>query len=126
MSDTPRSPKQSMPAPSAPPSHGPPPRPERRRRAVGWGTSDVLRAAALVTVFVLFLRLLWIANALFFAVFLGVLFGLAVSGAVDRLERVRIPRGVGAALVVIAFLALLTGFGAVMAPVIRSQAREVR
>lgn len=126
MSDTPRSPQQPTPSSSAPPSHGSPPRSERRRRAVGWGTSDVLRAAALVTVFVLFLRLLWIANALFFAVFLGVLFGLAVTGAVDRLEGLRIPRGVGAALVVLAFLALLTGFGAVMAPVIRSQAREVR
>lgn len=130
MSDTPR--------PSSPPRtagrsvHGSPGTttpgraPERRARAVGWGTSDVLRAAALVTLFVLFLRLLWFANALFFVVFLGVLFGLAVSAAVDRLERFRIPRGLGAAFTALGFLALLAGFGVVMAPTIRAQARDVR
>lgn len=110
-------------AASPPTRHAP--APERRRRAVGWGTSDVLRAAALVAVFVLVLRLLWFAHALFFVVFLGVLFGLAVSAAVDRLERLRIPRGLGAALTVLGFLALLTGFGFLLAPTIRSQAREV-
>ena len=110
--------------PTSPPTRRTP-APERRRRAVGWGTSDVLRAAALVAVFVLVLRLLWFAHALFFVVFLGVLFGLAVSAAVDRLERLRIPRGLGAALTVLGFLAVLTGFGFLMAPTIRSQAREV-
>ena len=36
--------------------------------------------------------------------FLGVLFGLAVTAAVDRLQRWRIPRGVGAFIVVFGFL----------------------
>lgn len=93
---------------------------------MGWGTSDVLRTAALVTLFVLFLRLLWFANALFIVVFLGVLFGLAVSAAVDWLERFRIPRGLGAALTMLGFLGMLTAFGFLMAPTIRTQAREVQ
>jgi predicted PurR-regulated permease PerM len=55
-----------------------------------------------------------------------VLFGLAVEGGVDRLQRFRIPRGIGAALIVVAFFALLFGLGAWMAPTLREQARELR
>lgn len=100
--------------------------PERRKRAVGWGTGDVLRAAALVIFLYLLLRLIWFANALFFVVFLGVLFGLAVGAAATALERFRIPRGVGAAITVLGFFAVLVGMGALMAPTIRTQARELR
>ena len=128
MSETPPpgspSPRPDRRQPAARP--GPVRPPERRKRAVGWGTSDVLRTAALIALFVLFLRLLWFANALFFVVFLGVLFGLAVSAAVDWLERFRVPRGAGAAITALGFVAVLTGFGILMAPTIRSQAREVR
>lgn len=72
------------------------------------------------------LRLLWFANALFLTAFIGILFGLAVSSGVDHLARWRIPRGVGAALVVLSFIGLLVGFGAWVAPTIRSQAVELR
>jgi len=72
------------------------------------------------------LRLLWFANALFLTAFIGILFGLAVSSGVDRLARWRIPRGVGAALVVLSFIGLLVEFGAWVAPTIRSQAVELR
>src|SRR4051812_46946684 len=82
---------------------------ERRSRAVGWRSKDVLRTAGLIIGIYLTLKLLWVAHELFFVVFLGTLFGLAVASAVDRLERFRIPRGVGAALVVVGFLALLFG-----------------
>lgn len=118
--------------PPAPPSSQPPApgtvtyRPERRARAVGWHSRDVVRAAALVIGMYLLVKLLWFANALVLAAFLGVLFGLAVEAGVDRLERFRIPRGVGAALIVLGFFGALVGFGAAMAPTIREQGRELR
>lgn len=99
---------------------------ERRHRAVGWQSRDVLRAAALVVALYVAVRLLWFAHQLAFVVFLGVLFGLAVSSAVDRLERFRIRRGIGAALVVLSFFGLLGLFGAWMAPTLREQSRELR
>ena len=104
----------------------PPVHHERRSRAVGWRSKDVLRAAGLIVGIWLALKLLWVAHELFFVVFLGVLFGLAVASAVDRLERFRIPRGVGAGLVVVGFLALLFGFGAWMAPTLKQQSRELK
>ena len=54
--------------------------------------------------------------------------GLVVPGfeTVDFLQRFKIPRGVGAALIVLAFFGLLIGFGAWMAPTIREQGIELR
>jgi predicted PurR-regulated permease PerM len=113
--------------PAAPPLTVPAdPGRDRRRRAVGWRSKDILRTAALVMAMYLGLRLLWFANALFLTAFIGILFGLAVSSGVDHLTRWRIPRGVGAALVVLSFIGLLVGFGAWVAPTIRSQAVELR
>jgi predicted PurR-regulated permease PerM len=100
--------------------------PERRRRVPGWQSRDVLRAGVLLTGLWFMLKLLWFAHPLMLTVFLGVLFGLAVEGGVDRLQRFRIPRGVAAALIVLAFFALLFGLGAWMAPTLREQARELR
>lgn len=74
----------------------------------------------------IFLKLAWFAHPLILTVFLGVLFGLAVEGGVDRLVRFRIPRGVGAALIVVAFFAFLFGLGMWMAPTLREQGRELR
>ena len=99
---------------------------ERRRRSVGWRSKDVLRTAALVMAMYIGVRLLWFANPLFLTAFLGVLFGLAVSSGVDRLSRWRIPRGAGAALIVLMFIGALAGFGAWVAPTIRSQSVELR
>lgn len=99
---------------------------DRRARAVGWHSRDVARAAALVIGMYLLVKLLWFANALVLVAFLGVLFGLAVEAGVDRLERFHIRRGVGAALIVIAFFGLLTAFGAAMTPTLRQQSRELR
>jgi predicted PurR-regulated permease PerM len=112
--------------PSAPPPPAPAPRVERRDRTVGWHSKDVARAVALAMGIYLALQLLWFANQLVLVAFLGILFGLAVEAGVDRLERFRIPRGVGAALIVIAFFAFLTGIGAWMTPVIREQSAELR
>jgi predicted PurR-regulated permease PerM len=99
---------------------------ERRQRTVGWHSRDVVRTAALVIALYLAMRLLWFANALFLVAFLGLLFGLAVEAGVDRLERFRIPRGAGAAMIVLGFFGLLVGLGAMMTPTIRAQSRELR
>ncbi|MEO6525338.1 MAG: AI-2E family transporter [Gemmatimonadaceae bacterium] len=98
----------------------------RHRRTVGWRSRDVVRASGLVLAMYLGLRLLWFANALFLVTFLGVLFAIAISAGVDRLQRLRIPRGAGAAIIVLAFFGLLFGFGAWLAPTIRSQGTELR
>jgi predicted PurR-regulated permease PerM len=103
-----------------------PPVVERRRRSIGWRSKDILRTAALVIAMYLVVQLLWFASPLFLIAFLGILFGLAVSRGVDRLERWRIPRGLGAALVVLTFIGLLVSFGAWVAPTIRAQSVELR
>ena len=71
-------------------------------------------------------QLVWFANPLVLTAFLGLLFGLAVSSGVDRLERLHIPRGAGAAIVVISFIGILVGFGAWVAPTIRAQSVELQ
>lgn len=99
---------------------------ERRRKQMGWRSRDILRATLLVLGVYIALRLLWLANHLVFAVFLGVLFGLALERGVDFLERWRVPRGLGAAAIALAFLGALVGTGALIAPTVREQAIELR
>ena len=96
------------------------------RRTVGWRSRDVVRTAALVLAMYLVLRLVWFASALFLTIFLGILFAIAISAGVDRLQRWRIPRGLGAGLIVLTFFGLLSGFGAWMAPTLRAQGAELR
>ncbi|HEX5179538.1 MAG TPA: AI-2E family transporter [Gemmatimonadaceae bacterium] len=96
-------------------SHGFPP------RGNAWKSRDVLRAAAIVFGLYFTLRLLWFANALVLVAFLGVLFGLAISAGVDQLARVRVPRALGAATIVLAFFAVLYGAGALIAPTVSDQ-----
>jgi predicted PurR-regulated permease PerM len=71
-------------------------------------------------------ELFWVAHVLFFVVFLGMLFGIAVSGGVDHLQRFRIPRGVAAVVIVAGFVGLMVGFGAWVAPTLRDQGGELR
>jgi len=92
----------------------------------GWRSSDILRATALVTGYLLALALLWVARDIVLTAFLAVLFGLAVGAGADRLTRFRIPRGVGAALVVFGFIGVLYGIGASIAPTVREQSAELR
>ena len=72
------------------------------------------------------IQLLWFANQLVLVAFLGVLFGLAVEAGVDRLEKYRIPRGIGAASIVLGFFALLVGVGAMITPTIREESVVLR
>jgi predicted PurR-regulated permease PerM len=99
---------------------------ERRARMIGWRSGDVLRATALVTSYLLALALAWTAREIVLTAFLGVLFGLAVGDGAERLERLRIPRGLGAPLVVVAFLGALFGVGAAIAPTVHTQIVELR
>lgn len=99
----------------------------RWRPSHGWRSRDVLRATLLVLVLYWVLHLLWFANPLVLASFLGILFGLAVSAGVDQLQsRLRIPRAVGAFVIVFGFLALLAGFFAWSGPALAAQSRELR
>jgi len=78
---------------------------DRRHRQVGWRTADVMRAAAAVIGMYLVIRLIWVAQTVFLTAFLGILFGLAVSAGVDWLRlRIRVPRGILAALIVLFYL----------------------
>src|SRR5512134_1304777 len=106
-----------------------PPRPvqrDSRPRQVGWRTRDILRAAALVAAVYVALQLLWVGRTVFFVGFFGVLLGITLSAGVDRLERWRVPRGVGALLLVLSGLGMLVGVGLLIAPRIGEQAQELR
>jgi predicted PurR-regulated permease PerM len=113
--------RERVPGPPGPPAGG-----ERRSRAIGWRNRDILRAAALVAGTYITLQLLWFAQSLFFVAFLGILFGVALAGGVDHLTRWRIPRALGAVIIVLLFLGFLTGLGALMAPTLRDQTHQLR
>src|SRR4051812_22069820 len=93
---------------------------------MGWRSKDIIRTAALVLAMYIGAQLLWAANPLFLIAFLGTLFGLAIGAGVDRLQRFRIPRGAGAAIIVVTFFSLLVGFGLWVAPTLRAQSAELR
>ena len=98
----------------------------RPRRGIGWRNRDVIRTTALVLAVLLGAALFWVAQVLFFVVFLGVLFGIAVSGGVDYFQRFRVPRAIAATLIVLSFVGLLVGFGAWVAPTLVEQGGELR
>jgi predicted PurR-regulated permease PerM len=99
---------------------------DERHRVAGWRTLDILRAVVLGIGVYYGLRLLWVASPIVLTGFLGVPFGLALSVAVDKLEELRIPRGIGAAALVLAFYGALVGVGMWVAPTLRAQTRDLR
>jgi predicted PurR-regulated permease PerM len=103
-----------------------PPEVKQKRRRVGWRSRDIARAAALALGVYWLAKLFWVANPLFLTAFLGVLCGLAVSAGVDRLDRIPIPRGAKAGLIVAIFIGALVGFGAAVAPTLRQQGGELQ
>jgi predicted PurR-regulated permease PerM len=92
----------------------------------GWRTRDILRAAALLAGIYIAVRLLWVGRSVFLIGFFGVLLGIVLSAGVDRLQRFRIPRGLGAVLIVLVALGALTGLGLLIAPQISGQLKEMR
>ena len=87
---------------------------------------DSLRIAGSVVALSVALLLLWHTRTLVLTVFLGVLFALAVSAGVDRLQRWKIPRGMAAPLIVFAFIGLVAAFGSWIGPTVREQTMELR
>lgn len=95
-------------------------------RAGGWRSRDILRAVGIVAGVYIVLQLLWVGRSVVLLTFLGVLFGIALTAGVNRLERWRVPRGLGAILIVLAFIGALVGIGAATAPSITGQMRELK
>src|SRR5438046_10034198 len=89
-------------------------------------TRDIVRVLAIIFGFYILVRLLWIAHPIVFLFFLGVLFGLPLAQGADWLQKRRIPRALGVAVILIAFLGLLTADGVEMAPVLRRQSRQLQ
>jgi predicted PurR-regulated permease PerM len=104
------------------------PKPPRHARpaSASWRSADILRAASIVLGLIIFLKLLWFANQIVIVAFLGTLFGVAVASGVDKLERFKVSRGIGAAFVVITFLMILYTLGSFVAPTIARQGHELR
>jgi predicted PurR-regulated permease PerM len=92
----------------------------------GWRTRDILRVAAIVAGAYIAMQLLWVGRSVFLLGFLGVLLGITLAAGVDRLERFRVPRGLGAVLLVLLVLGAVVGVGFLAAPQISSQMRELR
>jgi predicted PurR-regulated permease PerM len=97
-----------------------------RRNPLSLKTRDVIRILSLIFGFYILLRLLWVAHPVIFLFFLGILFGLPLAQGADWLEKRRIPRPIGVAVILIAFLGLLTAGGVWMSPVLRMQSRELQ
>lgn len=90
-----------------------------------WRSSDVLRASVIVAGVYLALQLLWVGRTVFLLGFFGVLLGITLAAGVDRLQKLKIPRALGAVLIVAAVLGVVTGIGFLAAPQIGRQMREV-
>ncbi len=84
-------------------------------------SSDALRVTGIVFGVLIALRFLWLAQSIFIVAFLGVLLGLAMTRAVDSLERARIRRGFGAVLVMVMLIGTLAAIFAFIGPTIREQ-----
>jgi len=89
-------------------------------------TRDIVRVLALIFGFYILLRLLWVAHPIVFLFFLGVLFGLPLAQGADWLEKRKVPRALGVTIILAAFIGLLTGAGVWMAPILRTQSRELQ
>jgi len=85
-----------------------------------------LRVVVLLAAMYVLLQLFWRTRSIILTVFLGVLFAIAVSAGADRLQKFRVPRAIGAPLIVLAFLGVLGGFVAWMGPTVREQSTELR
>jgi len=72
------------------------------------------------------LLILWVSRSIFVTAFLGLLFAVSIVPAVAWLHRFRIPRGLGAAMIVSAIVAVLITVALLLAPVLQEQAKELQ
>jgi predicted PurR-regulated permease PerM len=103
-----------------------PTRKDPRPLQTGWRTRDILRTAAIIAGVYVAMQLLWQGRSVFLLGFLGVLLGITLAAGVDWLQRFRIPRGLGAVLLVVLGVGAVTGLGFLTAPQISTQMREVQ
>ncbi len=106
------------------PASSPPPAPMPAVR--GWRMGDVARAALVALAVWFGLQLLWSVSSLVFLVFLATLFGLAAARGTDYLERFKIRRGIGAAIIVLGTLGLIGGGLSLTAPTLIEQGKELQ
>lgn len=98
-------------------------------RMNGLGTMrdrNALRIVVWLAVIYVALQFAWRTRSIILVVFLGVLFAIAVSAGADKLQKLRVPRAIGAPLIVLSFIGLLGAFGAWMGPTVREQSAELR
>lgn len=88
--------------------------------------ADLVRAALIIVFVLLGLQLLWAARILALTAFLGVLFGLGASPAVDALERRGFRRGIASPLIIFGVMGLILALGAWSAPTLVTQSQELR
>ncbi len=100
--------------------------PTAKAKDPGWRSGDILRATAIVAGVFVALGLLWVGRSVVLLGFFGVLLGITLSAGVDRLEKLRVPRGVGAVLIVAVMIGALVGLGFLTAPQISKQVGELR
>ncbi len=98
---------------------------------MGWRTMDMLRAVSVAIGVYFAFRAIWAASTVLLVVFLGILFGLAVSAGVDQLAgahlgRWHLPRAVSAAAIVLGLFGSLGSIGAAMYPTLAEQAQEIQ
>jgi predicted PurR-regulated permease PerM len=87
----------------------------------------IFRALAMLVALLLLLLVLWMVRSLVIVVFLAALLALPVgSGAEFLKRRLRVPRGLGVALIVLAVIGVLAGAGALLAPALSTQFSELR
>src|SRR5512133_368732 len=114
--------------PESPALQDSPPRTGAVRGLSGLTTehADLVRAALIIVFVLLGLQLLWAARILALTAFLGVLFGLGASPAVDALERRGFRRGIASPLIIFGVVGLIFGLGAWSAPTLITQSQELR
>jgi hypothetical protein len=97
-----------------------------RPRTDGWTNEAIVRTAFIVTLITLVLIAFWRASDIVLLIFLGVLFGIAVSQGADRLARWHVPRALGAALIVFTVAGVLAGIASYVAPTLIQQTATIR
>ena len=101
---------------------------KNEERENSWRTAwrSPLRFAGIFLGVGVILLFVWVSRPIFVASFLGLLFGVSLMPAVAWLHRFHIPRGLGAAVLVLAFFGALAGIALLLAPVLQKQALELQ
>jgi predicted PurR-regulated permease PerM len=90
-----------------------------------WTTSQVVLATVFVVCVFLTFWLLYSLRIVLFLFFVAIVIGTAIRPAVDWLHRRGIPRAVGIIIIYILIAALLSGFLAMILPLLADQATEI-